>query len=116
VGTTRTRIFEPNALAQALQDGRIEAALLDGAEPGFAARGSPLADLPNLHLTQRIGSLTHESRQRASWYVAQRLHETLTAPRGAGLDTILSGPAPLDSQPASLLGPAPLEGEGAVRR
>jgi phosphoglycerate dehydrogenase-like enzyme len=108
VATTRSRIFDAGALAQALKDGRIEAAMLDGAEPGFAGRGSPLADLPNLHLTPRIGSLTHESRQRASWYVAQRLHETLTAPRSTGLDTILSGPAPLDSQPAPLdsgLGP-----------
>lgn len=107
--TTRSRIFEPEAFAQALKDGRIEAAMLDGAEPGFAAKGTPLADLPNLHLTPRIGSLTHESRHRASWYVAQRLHETLTAPRSTGLDTILSGPVPLDSSPAPLSGPMPLD-------
>jgi phosphoglycerate dehydrogenase-like enzyme len=109
VATTRSRIFEPGALAQALKDGRIEAAMLDGAEPGFAARGTPLADLPNLHLTPRIGSLTHESRLRASWYVAQRLHETLTGSDQGTMDTILSGPAPLDSQPAPLMsGPIPL--------
>jgi D-3-phosphoglycerate dehydrogenase len=108
VATTRSRIFEPNALAQALKDGRIEAAMLDGAESGFAGRGSPLADLPNLYFTPRIGSLTQESRQRASWYVAQRLHETLTEPRASAFDTILSGPAPLDSQPAPLSGPTPL--------
>ncbi|HET8747843.1 MAG TPA: NAD(P)-dependent oxidoreductase [Ramlibacter sp.] len=108
VATTRTRIFEPNALAQALKDGRIEAAMLDGAEAGFAGRGSPLADLPNLHLTPRIASLTQESRQRASWYVAQRLHETLALPRSNSFDTVLSGPAPLDSQPTPLSGPGPL--------
>jgi phosphoglycerate dehydrogenase-like enzyme len=107
VATTRSRIFDANALAQALKDGRIEAALLDGAETGFAGRGTPLADLPNLYLTPRIGSLTEESRERASWYVAQRLHETLTGPRSTGLDTILSGPAPLDSQPAPLGEPEP---------
>ncbi|GAB3650579.1 NAD(P)-dependent oxidoreductase [Ramlibacter alkalitolerans] len=109
VATTRSRIFEAQALANALKDGRIEAAMLDGAESGFAGRGSPLADLPNLHLTPRIGSLTEESRQRASWYVAQRLHETLTAHRQPNYDTILSGPAPLDSRPSPLSGPAPLE-------
>ena len=114
VATTRSRIFEPNALAQALRDGRIEAAMLDGAEAGFAARGTPLADLPNLYLTPRIGSLTQESRQRASWYVAQRLHETLTTPPSAAFDAVLSGPAPLDSQPAPLSGPAPLEDERAA--
>jgi phosphoglycerate dehydrogenase-like enzyme len=109
VATTRSSIFEPNALAQALKDGRIEAALLDGADSGFAGRGSPLHELPNLHLTPRLGSLTRESRLRASWYVAQRLHETLGEPRNTGFDTILSGPAPLDSRPAPLSGPTPLE-------
>ena len=100
VATTRSRIFEPAAFARALKDGRIEAAMLDGAETGFAAKGTPLADVPNLHLTPRIASLTHESRLRASWYVAQRLHEALTTPRSTGLDTVLSGPVPLDSRPA----------------
>ncbi|GAB3768664.1 hypothetical protein GCM10028796_32560 [Ramlibacter monticola] len=101
VATTRSRIFDPNAFAQALKDGRIEAAMLDGAEAGFAGKGTPLADLPNLYLTPRIGSLTHESRLRASWYVAQKLHETLTTPRSTGLDTILSGPVPLDDDGAA---------------
>src|SRR5262249_33216294 len=51
VATTRSRIFDAGALAQALKDGRIAAAILDGAETGFAGRGTPLADLPNLYLT-----------------------------------------------------------------
>ncbi|MBE7369432.1 NAD(P)-dependent oxidoreductase [Ramlibacter pallidus] len=104
VGTTRSALFEPEALAAALKDGRIEAAMLDGAENGFASRGTPLHDAQNLHLTPRLGSLTRESRLRASWYVAQRLHETLTAPRNSGYDTILSAPMGLDnpeSVPAS---------------
>jgi phosphoglycerate dehydrogenase-like enzyme len=109
VATTRSSIFEPDALAQALKDGRIEAAILDAAEAGFAARGSALHDAPNLHLTPRLGSYTREARLRASWYMAQRLHEVLTEPRNTGFDAILSGPAPLDSQPAPLSGPAPLE-------
>lgn len=97
VGTTRSSLFEPAALARALSDGRIEAAMLDGAESGFASRGSPLHALQNLHLTPRLGSLTRESRLRASWYVAQRLHETLTSPRNSGFDSILSAAAALDS-------------------
>mgnify|MGYP001627290539 CR=1 FL=1 len=104
VGTTRSALFEPDALAAALKDGRIEAAILDGAENGFASRGGPLHELSNLYLTPRLGSLTRESRQRASWYVAQRLHETLAAPRNSGFDTILSAPMGLDnpeSVPAS---------------
>lgn len=113
VGTTRSRIFDPQALAQALKDGRIGAAMLDGAEPGFAGRGSPLADLPNLILTPRIGSHTQESRERASWYVAQRLHETLTQSFSAGPDTILSAPVPLDGPPPG--GAEPLQGGAPAR-
>lgn len=106
VGTTRSSLFEPNAFAQALSDGRIDVAMLDGAESGFASRGTPLHDKANLYLTPRLGSLTRESRMRASWYIAQRLHETLTSPRNSGFDTILSAPMGLEageSQPASLL-------------
>lgn len=97
VGITRSALFEPNALAQALGDGRIEAAMLDGAESGFASRGSPLHDMGNLVLTPRLGSLTRESRLRASWYVAQRLHETLTSTRPSAFDSLLSGAMGLDA-------------------
>ena len=101
-GTTRSSIFDQEALARALSDGRIEAAMLDGGEPGFAARGTALAAQKNLYLTPRLGSYTRESRVRASWYVAQRLHETLTSPRHSGFDTILSGAMGLDSVPDSV--------------
>jgi D-3-phosphoglycerate dehydrogenase len=105
-GTTRSALFEADALARALKDGRIEAAMLDGGEAGFASRGTALHDLPNLFLTPRLGSLTRESRQRASWYVAQRLHELLITPRNSGFDSILSAsmglePASPESVPAS---------------
>ncbi|HSV77914.1 MAG TPA: NAD(P)-dependent oxidoreductase [Ramlibacter sp.] len=79
VSSTRSDFFEPQALAQALLDGRIESALVDSAEAGFASRGTPLHETDNLFLTPRLGSSTRESRQRASWYVAQRIHETLRA-------------------------------------
>lgn len=107
VGTTRSSIFDADALAHALADGRIEAAMLDGAEQGFAARGTLLHAQRNLYLTPRLGSYTRESRVRASWYVAQRLHEALISPRNSGFDPIISAPMGLDSvtpesQPASL--------------
>ncbi|MBA2964769.1 MULTISPECIES: NAD(P)-dependent oxidoreductase [Ramlibacter] len=80
VGTSRSQLFDGAALAAALDDGRIEAAMLDGAEAGFASRGTPLHSCENLYLTPRLGSFTREARLRASWYLAHRIHETLTAP------------------------------------
>jgi D-3-phosphoglycerate dehydrogenase len=100
VGVSRSDLFDVDALADALTDGRIEACMLDGAEAGFASRGSPLHDLDNLFLTPRLGSHTRESRLRASWYVAHRLHEALAGPRGgSGLDGLLSAPMDLDAPP-----------------
>ncbi|MES2633289.1 MAG: NAD(P)-dependent oxidoreductase [Pseudomonadota bacterium] len=81
VGISRSQLFEAQALARALGDGRIDACMLDGAEAGFASKGSPLHHVTNLYLTPRLGSHTRESRLRASWYVAHRIHETLTASR-----------------------------------
>jgi len=78
VGVSRSALFEPEALALALSDGRIDACLLDGASPAFAAPGTPLHNLPNLHLTPRLGSHTREAKLRASWFVAHRIHETLS--------------------------------------
>lgn len=93
VGISRSELFEPYAFAAALADGRIEAAVMDGAEAGFGARGTPLHDARNLYLTPRLGAQTRESRVRASWYVVQRLHETLTSPPpNSGFDQLLSAP------------------------
>lgn len=77
VGISRSQLFDAQALAKALLDGRIEACMLDGAEVGFASRGTPLHEVSNLFLTPRLGSYTREARQRTSWYVAHRIHETL---------------------------------------
>ena len=95
VGTTRSSLFDAQALSEALQDGRIQACMLDGAEEGFASRGSPLHDVENLYLTPRLGAHTHQARLRASWYVAHRIHETLTLPRTTAFDQIMSAPVPL---------------------
>jgi D-3-phosphoglycerate dehydrogenase len=104
VSTTRSDFFEADALARALADGRIEAALLDGAEAGFAGRGSLLHEAENLFVTPRLGAHTRESRLRASWYVAQRMHETLAAPPNSSFDATISGL--MGFEPIS--GPAPL--------
>jgi D-3-phosphoglycerate dehydrogenase len=98
VGTSRSHLFDTEALAAALTDGRIEACMLDGAESGFASKGTPLHELTNLFLTPRLGSHTRESRLRASWYVAHRIHETLAAPRVSALDQLSSGAASLEPE------------------
>ncbi len=97
VGISRSHVFEPAALARALTDGRIASAMLDGAEAGFASRGTPLHELTNLHLTPRLGSHTREARLRASWYVAHRIHDTLANPRATGFDQLSSAPMEFDT-------------------
>lgn len=89
VGVSRSSLFDPEALALALTDGRIDACLLDGASPSFAGEGSPLYGIPNLHLTPRLGSHTREAKLRASWYVAYRIHETLS-PNAVERDSTIS--------------------------
>ncbi|MCJ0764408.1 NAD(P)-dependent oxidoreductase [Variovorax terrae] len=99
VGTSRSSLFDPQALAGALGDGRIDACMIDGAEAGFASRGSPLHEVGNLFVTPRLGSHTRESRLRASWYVAHRLHDALSAP--PNLDSVISAPMGLAEPPAA---------------
>ena len=112
VGISRSKLFDAPALARALTDGRIEAAMLDGAHTSFAAKGSPLHGMSNLVLTPRLGSYTVEARVRASWYVAHRLHEALAGPLQAH-EPGVSAPMELDGPVSSLgplSGPASLEG------
>ncbi len=96
VGISRSHLFDAEALACALMDGRIDACILDGAESGFASQGTPLHDLGNLFLTPRLGSHTREARLRASWYVAHRIHETLSAARSTQADQLVSAPMELE--------------------
>ena len=95
VGTSRSHLFDSEALAAALTDGRIEACMLDGAEAGFASRGTPLHEAQNLHLTPRLGSHTREARLRSSWYVAHRMHEAISTTH-SGMDQLPSAPMELD--------------------
>jgi phosphoglycerate dehydrogenase-like enzyme len=101
VSVSRSSLFDPEALALALSDGRIDACLLDGASEGFAGLGTPLHGIPNLHLTPRLGAHTREAKLRASWYVAHRIHETLS-PGAAMKPSRESDFSPLDSLHAPL--------------
>ena len=76
--------------------GRFDACLLEGASRTFAAEGTPLYGVPNLHLTPRLGSHTREAKLRASWYVAHRIHETLS-PVAAQAEAKVSDFSVLDS-------------------
>lgn len=117
VGVSRSQLFDPLALARALSDGRIEAAMLDGASSGFAAKDTPLHELPNLYLTPRLGSHTLETRSRASWFVVRRIHEALANPSAHGLETP-SIPHLDPDDPVSGLGPVsalgPFSGPGSL--
>lgn len=76
VSVGRAELFEPQALANALRDGRIDACVLDGAAENFVSDGSPLHGLSNLIVTPRVAAHTRESRLRANWYLVDRLHES----------------------------------------
>lgn len=95
VGISRSDLFDEAALAAALNDGRIEACVLDGAEANFQSEASPLYGLKNLFITPRLGSHTREARLRASWYVAHRLHAAISD-QPSGLDQLQSTPMDLD--------------------
>jgi phosphoglycerate dehydrogenase-like enzyme len=93
VSIASSSLFDTAAMAAALQDGRIGAWLTDSADDNEAPAYALLRTLPNFYATQRMGSLTRESHQRASWYIAHRLHDLLspedaqsgTRPMGLGL-------------------------------
>jgi phosphoglycerate dehydrogenase-like enzyme len=100
VGISRSELFEENALAAALTDGRIEGCILDGADARFISDSSPLKGLKNLFITPRLGSHTREARLRSSWYVAHRMHEAIGSTRTGG-DQTPSAPMELELPGAS---------------
>ncbi|QDL38932.1 NAD(P)-dependent oxidoreductase [Rhodoferax sediminis] len=83
VSISRSALFEPQALASALRDGRIDACLLDGVDYRLVSEGAPLHGLNNLIVTPRVAAHTRESRLRANWYLVDRMHEA--APTTAGM-------------------------------
>lgn len=85
VSISRSALFDTGAMVEALQDGRIGAWLTDSADESDNHALPLLRTLPNFYATPRIGSQTREARQRASWYMAHRLHDAL-ASEGAAED------------------------------
>ncbi|MEO7128362.1 MAG: NAD(P)-dependent oxidoreductase [Rhodoferax sp.] len=76
VSISRAELFEPQALANALKDGRIDACVLDGVKESWMSQDSPLHGLNNLIVTPRVAAHTRESRVRANWYLVDRIHES----------------------------------------
>jgi len=66
VNTARGGIVDEAALADALQAGRIKAAVLDVFAQEPLKAGSPLAGVPGLYLTPHIAGVTAESNVRVS--------------------------------------------------
>lgn len=74
---SRPELFQWPALADALRTGRMGACVMDSDDARLRAPESLLRGVPNLHLTPRLAPSTQEARLRGSWYVADRIHETL---------------------------------------
>ncbi|MDO5623500.1 MAG: NAD(P)-dependent oxidoreductase [Pseudomonadota bacterium] len=74
---SRPSLFELPALAQVLRTRRISALMMDSDDESLSAPDMPLANLTNVRITPRLAPFTHESVLRGSWYLADRIHETL---------------------------------------
>lgn len=92
---SRPSLFDLQALADTLRRGQIGAFMLDSDDERIHAPDSPLRDLPNLRITPRLAPLTQESILRGSWYLVDRIHETLM------MSQLHSQPGALDSTPSS---------------
>ena len=93
---SRPSLFDLDALANALRSGRIGAFTMDSDDERLHASDSPLRELPHLQITPRLAPFTQESQVRGSWYLVDRIHETLM------LAEIRSQTGPLDSEPMPL--------------
>ncbi len=110
VSIARSALFDTGAMVEAMQDGRIGAWLTDSADEGDSQAMPLLRTLPNFYATQRIGSMTHEARQRASWYMAHRLHDALAPENGdthSARSRSMSLSLPGESSPSSWIDSAP---------
>ena len=99
VGISRRTLFDEDALAAALTDGRIEACILDGDDSGLPAVDSPLHGIKNLILTPGLGWQTREASLRSCWYVSHRIAEALTT-QHTGHDLLPIAPVPLHARAA----------------
>ena len=102
VGISRRGLFEEAALAAALEDGRIDACILDGDDAFPPGPESPLTGLKNLFLTPGLGWQTREASLRASWYVAHRIAGALTAQQTSPGSFLPSAPVSLYPHDAAM--------------
>ncbi len=77
VNTARGGIVDEPALARALRSGALGAAAVDVFAREPLPPGSALAGCPNLFLTPHVAGVTHESNERVSALIAQRIAEIL---------------------------------------
>jgi len=73
VNTSRGGVVDPEALVEALRDGRIGYAGLDVTEPEPLPAGHPLLALPNCVITPHIGSGSVATRARMAVMAAENL-------------------------------------------
>ena len=93
---SRPSLFDLGALADALRTRRIGALMMDCDDEALQAPDSPLKGLPNVCITPRLAPYTHESQLRGSWYLVDRIHETLMMSQMRGeTSTLDSEPMPL---------------------
>lgn len=85
VNLAHSSLFDEQALAEALDSGRIAAAWFDSMEPGLLDFARPLRAVRNLQVTPRVACTTRESRIRSAWTVVRRIDQILreTQPRAA---------------------------------
>jgi len=82
---SRPALFDLEALAGCLRSGRIAACMMDSDDPHLSEADSPLRGLLNLNITPHLAPRTQESWLRGSWYLVDRIHETLVATEAARL-------------------------------
>ena len=87
VSVSRSKLFNAQAMADALKDGRVGAFMIDGGEDDFEGPESPLAGVPRFYSMPRLASNTREARVRASWYLAHRLHDALIGVGNSAVDS-----------------------------
>lgn len=73
VNTARGGVVDPEALYEALADGRIAGAAIDVTEPEPVPMDSPLLDLDNLIITPHIASASRETRGLMASMAAENL-------------------------------------------
>ena len=73
INCARGGVVDPQALYQALKEGRIRAAALDVTEPEPLPPDSPLLELPNLIIAPHIASASRQAREAMARMAAENL-------------------------------------------